>query len=69
MTPSDRRADVAGGGALDLALDVLAALSAAGLAVVPVEPTHEMVRAGAAAGDVDEAKAAAVFAAMLTAAE
>ena len=69
MTPSDRRADVGGGGALDLALDVLAALTAAGLAVVPVDPTPEMIRAGAAAGGVDDAKAATIFAAMLAAAE
>jgi predicted CoA-binding protein len=43
---------------------ILAALSAAGFAVVPREPTHKMLIAGE-----DEAVTGAIWAAMLSAAE
>lgn len=52
-----------------LSVNVSAQLGEAGLAVVPRSPTPRMVEAGRLAGNGDPAMAAAIFAAMMDAAD
>lgn len=53
------------GKTLSLSLAILESLENAGLALVPEQPTKEMLVAGAAAGDIDTNKAAKIYTAIL----
>ena len=55
--------------AFDLALDTLSANGRAGLIVVPAEPTHEMLKAGAAAGEISTPNVSRIYKAMLRASD
>ena len=50
-----------GSRALTLALDILSSLSRADLAVVPIMPTADMLKAGASAGQTSHKKTAAIY--------
>lgn len=54
---------------MKLSLEVLNGLGKAGLVAVPLEPSPEMLKAGARAGAVDAITAAAIYKAMLKADE
>jgi hypothetical protein len=55
--------------ALNSALDMVSALSEAGLTVVPVKPTMEMLASGSCAGDVSVETAWRVYQAMIAVAD
>ena len=50
-----------GSRALTLALDILSSLSRADLAVVPIMPTADMVKAGADVGQTSHKQTAAIY--------
>jgi len=55
--------------AMTLSLEILNGLGKAGLVAVPLEPSPEMLEAGAHTGAVDAITAAAIYRAMLKADE
>ncbi len=66
-TAADGRSPSGMNKAFDFALDTLSAIGRAGLVIVLAEPTPEMLRAGAEAGEISAPKVRRIYRAMLRA--